>query len=107
MGGLEVPYMLRSSKLSISLVRHTLPFYKMYSIDYTYFSKRIKELYDKYADRAMRYLLYLVKNKHDAENIFQDSWIKIIRAIDRFEPGNVWEVVGKYLTVLYNMKSIL
>ena len=30
--------------------------------------KAFKELYDKYADRAMRYLLYLVKNKHDAEN---------------------------------------
>lgn len=42
-------------------------------------------LYDEYHQDVFQFLVYLVKNKHAAEDLMHEVYIRVFRAYDRFE----------------------
>ncbi|MEZ4570955.1 MAG: sigma-70 family RNA polymerase sigma factor, partial [Thermomicrobiales bacterium] len=46
------------------------------------------ELYDRYFDRIYDFLARMMRNRAEAEDVAQDTFIRAIRSIDRLESGN-------------------
>lgn len=46
------------------------------------------ELYDRYFDRIFDFLSRMMRNRAEAEDVAQDTFIRAIRSIDRLESGN-------------------
>lgn len=46
------------------------------------------ELYDRYFDRIFDFLSRMLRNRAEAEDVAQDTFIRAIRSIDRLESGN-------------------
>ncbi|MFH1680532.1 MAG: sigma factor, partial [Candidatus Eisenbacteria bacterium] len=45
------------------------------------------ELLDRCGEDLMRTLVYVVGNREAAEDVFQETWVRVIRGIRRFDPG--------------------
>lgn len=54
-------------------------------------------LYRRHNDALYRYLLRLCRNQHTAEDLYQETWSKIIRSRDRYRP------TAKFTTFLYRV----
>lgn len=54
-------------------------------------------LYRRHNDALYRYLLRLCKNRHSAEDVFQDVWGKIIKARGTYRP------TAKFTTFMYRV----
>jgi len=44
-------------------------------------------LIDLYGESLMHYLTTILGNRETAEDAFQDTWVRVVRRIDRFDPG--------------------
>jgi RNA polymerase sigma-70 factor (ECF subfamily) len=53
----------------------------------------LEQLINRYRKQVYTYILLLVKNQHLAEDIFQDTFIKVIRSLD----GGKYRDNGKFL----------
>ena len=57
-------------------------------------ARRFEELYLLHFDRIYSYLQFSVGNKHDAEDLTNQTFVKMIESIDRFEwrkvPISAW-----------------
>ncbi len=53
------------------------------------FNEYLKTNYESLFNDLFKYCLSLVKNKDDAEDIVQDTFVKAIRYIENFESGNI------------------
>ncbi len=60
-------------------------------------SESLTVLIDKYKDIAFNLALSIVKNREDAKDITQDSFLKVLENIDRFRNGS------KFSTWLYRI----
>ena len=49
---------------------------------------RLGRLVDRYGEELMGYLMAILRRRETAEELFQESWIKVIERIDRFDPGS-------------------
>jgi len=54
-------------------------------------------LYRRHNDALYRYLLRLCRHRHNADDIFQEVWGKIIKAADRYQP------TAKFSTFLFRV----
>jgi len=48
--------------------------------------RALGQLYDRHKGRLLGYLVRLLGRKHLAEDVFQEVWIKVMQAIDRYRP---------------------
>jgi len=54
-------------------------------------------LYRRHNDALYRYLLRLCRNQHTAEDLYQETWSKIVRSRSRYQPR------AKFTTFLYRV----
>ena len=54
-------------------------------------------LYRRHNDALYRYLLRLCRNQHTAEDLYQETWSKIVRSRSRYRP------TAKFTTFLYRV----
>ncbi|MFH1679907.1 MAG: sigma-70 family RNA polymerase sigma factor [Candidatus Eisenbacteria bacterium] len=45
------------------------------------------ELVDRYGEELMRTLVCVVGSREASEDVFQETWVRVIRGIRRFDPG--------------------
>jgi len=62
--------------------------------------KALAQLYERYRGRLFGYLVRLAGDRQIAEDVFQEVWIKVLQAIDRFEPA-----AGSFRTWLFRIAS--
>jgi len=56
-----------------------------------------EQLYRRHNDALYRYLLRLCRNRHTAEDLYQETWSKIIRSRSRYRP------TAKFTTFLFRV----
>ena len=56
-----------------------------------------EQLYRRHNDALYRYLLRLCRNQHTAEDLYQETWSKIIRSRSRYRP------TAKFTTFLFRV----
>ena len=56
-----------------------------------------EKLYRRHSDRVHRYVLRILTNAAEAEEVFQEVWIAVIRGSDRYIPS------AKFITFLYSI----
>ena len=44
-----------------------------------------EEIYEKYHQDIFQFLFYLVRDRHKAEDLTQEVYIRVMKSIDRFE----------------------
>ncbi len=49
--------------------------------------RRLAGLYERYSKRLYGYLLRLTRDEAAAEDVFQETWMKVIESIDAFDPA--------------------
>lgn len=60
-------------------------------------ARAFESLYRRYNDRLYRYLLRLCRDRHTAEDLYQEVWSRVIRARHRYQP------TAKFATYLYRI----
>ena len=45
----------------------------------------LEELMDRYGENLMRYLAVILGNRESAEDVFQDTWVKLMERIGRYD----------------------
>jgi len=62
----------------------------------------IWKLYEKYFDKTYNFVYFKVKNKEVSEDLISESWMKIIKKIDKFNPEKEHQVSVWIFTVVRN-----
>ena len=62
----------------------------------------IWKLYEKYFDKTYNFVYFKVKNKEVTEDLISESWMKIIKKIDKFNPEKEHQVSVWIFTVVRN-----
>lgn len=74
-------------------------------IDYEFASRRVKDLYHEYADDIYRFILIMVRDKHKAEDLMQETFIKAyknIESIKQYSNQKTWLfVIARNITIDY------
>ena len=59
-----------------------------------------EDLYRRHNDGLYRYLLRLCRNQHTAEDLYQETWSKIVRSRSRYRPTakfTTFVVLSRYI----------
>jgi len=51
----------------------------------------INQYIQQYGKRLYGFCLYLCKSVHDAEDLYQETWLKVVKSIDRYDPQKEFE----------------
>jgi len=57
-----------------------------------------KQLYEKYADKILNYVYFIIKNKADAQELAQEAFLRLYKNIDKYD-----EKKAKWQTWLYTI----
>ena len=70
----------------------------------------IDHLIEKYQHRLLRYLVYLTGNRHLAEDLFQETWIRVLERGNRYDGAHQFSTwlftIARNLTIDHRRKKV-